>query len=124
MHSLKENIYEWAIELGFSQIGITPAVEPKSAVFYREWVSNGNAGKMSYMEKDPIKRSNPLVYWEEARSIVVLSMSYQHSFTDMDQENADETNNIYGHIALYACFEDYHDIIKKRLHLLGQKNTA
>jgi epoxyqueuosine reductase len=112
--SLVDRIREQARALGFSQVGFAPAEPPASAGAYQAWLEQGMAGEMHYLEKDPARRMDPRRYWPEARTLVALSMSYA------PREPEREAGPLEGRIARYARADDYHDLVKTRLHALGR----
>ena len=66
---------------------------------------------MSWMERDPEKRTDPRLIFPEARSIVALALNY---YTPHEQ-GADLNR---GKISRYAWGDDYHDLVREKLNLL------
>ncbi len=55
------------------------------------------------------RRSSPLGIWPDARSVIVLAMTYgPATFEKLDRPDR-------GNISIYARGRDYHDLVKKRL---------
>ena len=108
---LKQIIQDTATQLGFSQVGISPATQNYSAgKRLNRWLNNGYHASMKWMQTRSEERSDIYKYFPEAKSVISLSTNY---FTG----NADDNNSI-GKISNYAWGDDYHEIIKPRLYAL------
>jgi epoxyqueuosine reductase len=108
----EELIRAEAQALGFDVCGFASVEAPWSAsARLAEFVSGGLHGTMGWMETTAERRSHPRAMWSDARSAVVLGMSYG---PDRDPLEAlkDRTR---GAISVYAQGDDYHELIKKRL---------
>jgi len=114
---LRESIRAEALALGFASCGFARAdVAPESAGRLDEWLASGAHGSMDWMEARKEQRARPHALWPEARSLVMLGMSYA------PRENplrlADEPG--LARISVYAQGADYHDIVKKALKALAR----
>ncbi|CAN5398307.1 tRNA epoxyqueuosine(34) reductase QueG [soil metagenome] len=112
MLSFSENIKQKAAEIGFHQIGIVPAgplVEEGSRL--KEWLERGFHGEMAWMEREPEKRSDPTLLFPGAKSVVVVALNY---FTAHEHEDVSSR----GKISRYAWGDDYHDVVREKLHEL------
>lgn len=99
-----------ALRLGFSNCGITKAnFLEEEAPKLEQWLQNGFHGEMHYMENHFDKRLDPRKLVPGAKSIISLQYNY---FTTKEQ-----VQNTYK-ISKYAYGEDYHLIIKRKLHEL------
>lgn len=113
-NSLTQQIQTRARELGFELIGIIPAGESQTIQRYREWIANGYAGEMGYLERHlPLKKDTRTLL-EEAKSVISLAMNYYT--VDPPKELTDDPSR--GQISRYAWGEDYHDVIRDRLQQL------
>ncbi len=111
--SLSARIKEEAQRLGFELVGISPAKLPPHEESFAEWLRQGFAGELGYMERTERARRDPhrLVPW--AVSIVSVGMNY---YTPHPRpEPSKETK---GWISRYAWGDDYHDLMKQRLEAL------
>ena len=120
--TLTQRIQDHAHELGFELVGITPAGESQTIQRYREWINNGYAGKMGYLERHlPLKKDTRTLL-EEAKSVISLAMNYY----TLDTPNALAADPSRGQISRYAWGDDYHDVIRERLVRLVDfiKDTA
>lgn len=110
-NTLSQQIQKRAHDLGFELVGITPAEQSQTIQRYRQWIENGYAGKMGYLEKHlPLKEDTRRLL-QEAKSIISLAMNYY----TIDPPKAQAENPSRGQISRYAWGDDYHDVIRKRL---------
>lgn len=107
MRFLAHRIKDEARKIGFDKVGIVPATKLEAeGDRFREWLANGFHGEMSWMEREPEKRSDPKLLFPEARSIVVCALNY---FTDHKHDTSG------GKISRYAWGDDYHDVLREKL---------
>lgn len=101
-----------AQRLGFFACGIAKAerVDEAAATQFRQWLRQGRQAGMSYMENHLDKRLDPRLLMEGAESIVCVAMNYTPARRIPEGEYQ---------IAAYAYGQDYHDIMKERLHKLA-----
>ena len=100
-----------AIELGFSNCGISRAQELTEEARYLEtWLNQDRHGKMNYMLNHFDKRIDPTKLVDGARSVISLSFNY---YTDKKQ-----TDPAAPKIAMYALGQDYHTVVRDRLEQL------
>jgi epoxyqueuosine reductase len=108
---LSTNIKRKALELGFSQCGISRGEELTEEARYLEaWLNQDRQGKMDYMSNHFDKRIDPTKLVDGARSVISLSFNY---YTDKKQSDPDAPK-----IAMYAMGEDYHTVVRERLDKL------
>ncbi len=113
MFALTEAVKKQAVELGFDLVGITSAEPSVFAAEYREWIGQGNAGEMGYLERSVERRLDPGELLPDARSIIVVGMTY---YSDAEEgPGTPATKEGQGIIARYARGDDYHDIMTARL---------
>lgn len=102
-----------AARLGFDLVGVCPAVSLPGFARFREWVSSGKAAGMEYLAAQCAARENPRHVLAEARSILMLGMSYRNV-----EPIAPAAGQ--GAVARYAWGRDYHEVIRSRLRELRQ----
>ena len=122
MSTLTEQIQGRAHKLGFELVGIIPASQSETIARYQQWIENGYAGKMGYLEKHlPLKRDVRQLL-SEAKSVISLAMNYY----TLDPPKSLAEDPARGQISRYAWGDDYHDIIRQRLSELVDfiKQTA
>ncbi len=110
-HHLASEIKQRARALGFDQVGIAPAAPSKYRDYFRQWLDDGQHGTMEYLAKRFDERTDPATYLPGARSVICVAMNYH---APLEQAPADA-----GKIARYALGNDYHELIKPRLHQLA-----
>lgn len=104
-----------ARKVGFDLCGIAAAVkiEPSQQRFFA-WLDQGMHGEMSYLSRNPKRRTDPSLVLPGARSVIMLGLNYY-------QPRPGPLPNGHGQIARYAVGQDYHAVIEKLLHqLIGQ----
>ena len=111
MLTLTQQIHERANELGFELVGITPAAQSETIARYRQWIENGYAGKMGYLERHLPLKVDVRQLLTEAKSVISLAMNYY----TLDPPKALAEDPARGQISRYAWGDDYHDVIRQRL---------
>ncbi|HEX4055728.1 MAG TPA: tRNA epoxyqueuosine(34) reductase QueG [Tepidisphaeraceae bacterium] len=111
---------DWAIaaavkqkarQLGFDLVGITTARSSDYRNYFRKWLDEGQAGSMGYLAGRFEERTDPTVYLPGAASVVCVGMNY---YVPLEKAEPNQ-----GRVARYALGEDYHEILKSRLHDLA-----
>ncbi|MYG06262.1 tRNA epoxyqueuosine(34) reductase QueG [Candidatus Poribacteria bacterium] len=111
MLTLTQHIHARANKLGFELVGITPAAQSETIARYRQWIENGYAGKMDYLERHLPLRVDVRQLLTEAKSVISLAMNYY----TLDPPKALAEDPTRGQISRYAWGDDYHDVIRQRL---------
>ena len=111
-HVLASAIKAKARALGFDLVGIAPATPSAYRDYLRQWLDDGQGGEMTYLAKRFEERVDPTAYFPGARSVVCVAMNYH-----VPLEPA--APSVRGKVAKYALGDDYHEIIKDRLHELA-----
>lgn len=94
-------------------VGIAPAAPVDHAADLRQWLADGKQGEMNYLAEHLTQRLDPRVLVPGAQSIIVVADRYPAS---IERDLEDDAN---GQIARYAWGDDYHRVLKKRLHELA-----
>lgn len=79
------------------------------------WLASGAAGDMDWMGETAARRADPRRLWPEARSIVMLAMSYAPEGDAL----AALSDRGAANISVYARHRDYHDVMKGKLKELA-----
>ncbi|MEM7334642.1 MAG: tRNA epoxyqueuosine(34) reductase QueG [Chloroflexota bacterium] len=105
-------------ELGFSFIGIVPAVPSKRLSAYLNWIDSQYHGKMGYLARpDRLDRRQDLtVILPKVKSLICVGLDY--ATQPLPSELANDPSR--GRISSYAWGVDYHDIMTPRLKELGR----
>jgi epoxyqueuosine reductase len=125
---MKTAIRQRAAELGFDDCRFTTADAPASAEKFQNWLAQKNHGEMNWLERTAEKRAEPQKVLGDAKSIIVLAVSYVTSDecrVTSDGKPAPVSCHLspvtrHGLIARYARFADYHDVLGERLKNLAQ----
>src|SRR6266436_3221024 len=107
---LKAQLVAFARELGFDSCRVTACAPPTHAEEFCDWLKEGAAGEMSYMERGEEKRRDPQKVLPGARSIIVVALNYWQGEKLRRSQTA-----ATGRIARYAWGNDYHDVIAAKL---------
>ena len=115
--SLEALIQRAATEAGFDLAGIAPAAGLPELDFFPEWLAQGHAGEMAYLEaRAPdgrLKRASLSSVAPWARSVVVCALNY-NTRAPYSTEPSDPAGR--GWISRYAFSgRDYHDAVMSRL---------
>jgi epoxyqueuosine reductase len=117
MNSPREIIRAKALEVGFDAVGFAPAeLGADVADNLRKFLARGYYGEMAWMPEKADRRIGPTALWPEAKSVIALGMNYAPAEDPLAL--ADRPDR--GVISVYARNRDYHDIVKKRLKVLGR----
>lgn len=137
MHALCADIKRQGRQLGFDLVGIAPADPSRYRDYLRRWLDDGQAGTMQYLHNRFDERTNPAVYFPGTQSIICVAMNYHTQLTlppsagspaepllpspgTPKEGGVGGLSSIpHGKIARYALGEDYHELMKKRLHQLA-----
>lgn len=112
MTSLSEKIRRKALEIGFHEIGFARAEElEEEGARLGEWLEKGYHGEMAWLAREPEKRSDPRLIFPGAKSVIVLLLNYY-----TPHEHGPDPSK--GKISRYAWGDDYHDLVKNKLHEL------
>ena len=103
-----EKIKKMAYDRGFDLCGIvSPDDIPEAQEQFENWLSQGYHGEMSYMAKEPDRRSSPRQLLSGVRSIIMLGLNYY-------QPDSNEIPNGHGIVSKYARGRDYHKVIARK----------
>jgi len=100
-----------ALRIGFNDCGISAAEYlTDDAERLRSWLEHGNHAGLSYMENNFEKRTDPRLLIDGAKSVVSVVLNY---YPQKKQKNPSAPV-----IAKYAYGQDYHEVIREKLHTL------
>lgn len=113
MKALSSHIKQIAHSEGFYFCGIAKAVRlDEDARRLEKWLLEGRHGKMQYMERHFDLRVDPTKLVPGAKSVITLLYNYA-------PESPQQTDG--PKIARYAYGQDYHEVIRSKLHQFLQR---
>lgn len=116
--NLSEQIHQWALELGFSDTGITLPDTGPYADRLQAWLANGFHGEMSYMADHGDKRYTPESLVPGTTRVISVRMDYLPS-PDRPRDTLADPQKAY--ISRYTLGRDYHKLMRKRLATLAKQ---
>lgn len=115
MSQLEEQVRTAAYRVGFQLCGFAPIQAPRHAEFVKQWVADGNAAEMTYIERGLAKRLDPHRILPGARTMITLGRRY----LPPPLPAIDWQQQLRGRIAAYALRTDYHIALAARLRALA-----
>ena len=112
-----------ARDLGFGLVGITDARPTERPDFVRHWIADGKHGEMDYLAKHLDVRLDPDRLLEGVQSVIAVADAYPSEAEPARAPHA-ASDAPHGKVARYAWGDDYHKVIKKRLHRLADTLNA
>lgn len=119
---LKTQLQSFARGLGFDSCRVTACAPPPHASEFREWLREGAAGEMNYMQRGEDKRCDPQKVLPGARSVIVFALNYWQGVEagdppaiNMAAAGMAASTPATGRIARYAWGDDYHDVVAEKL---------
>jgi epoxyqueuosine reductase len=114
--SIRNAIRDRALALGFDAVGFATAdLSEEARARLAEFLAQGWHGDMGWMVEKADRRGDPQTLWPDARTVVVLGLSYAPG--EDPRRLLDHPDR--GIVSVYARGRDYHDILKGRLKQLG-----
>ncbi|MEO0514645.1 MAG: tRNA epoxyqueuosine(34) reductase QueG [Planctomycetota bacterium] len=124
MRDAAKQILELADDRGFALAGIASAEPSEHADAVRQWVADGKHGTMGWIENHLDIRLDLDKLLPGAKSVIAVCDAYAAAGDrDTPSEQA-ATGGPRGKIARYAWGDDYHKVLKKRLHGLADALAA
>jgi len=117
--ALTKNIRQWALELGFQQLGITDTDLAAYESRFNDWLARGHQGEMDYMSAHGSKRTRAQQLVPGTTRVISVRLDYltQDINKCLAKLNLDEQ----AYISDYAIGRDYHKMIRKRLQNLTSR---
>jgi epoxyqueuosine reductase len=110
--SIREAIRDRALASGFDAVSFAEArLDAAARDGLKEFLARGYHGDMGWLAGSAERRGDPCVLWPEAKSVVVLGVSYAPA----DEPAAFAGRRDRGVVSVYARGRDYHDTLKRRL---------
>src|SRR5258706_4491063 len=117
MQALREAIRDRALAEGFDAIGFAPArLCGEASLGLAEFLQAGFHGDMGWMAARSSERAQPTALWPQAKTAIVVGLSYAPKGDPMTLLAHKER----GLISVYARGSDYHEVMKSRLRRLAR----
>jgi epoxyqueuosine reductase len=128
---LFNHIQTWALELGFSQIGVTGVDLSAAEPGLLSWLANGFHGDMAYMAAHGLKRARPAELVPGTVTVLTARMDYLPRATNNVTDDAENgwavaelqrlTRPNEAIVSVYARGRDYHKVLRTRLQKLSER---
>ena len=124
---LVSSIQSWALELGFSQIGVAGVDLSSAEPGLTRWLAEGFHGDMHYMAAHGLKRARPAELVPGTASVITARMDYLPRDAGDDWQ-AVEFDRLKrpgeAIVSMYARGRDYHKVLRARLQRLSDRIGA
>jgi epoxyqueuosine reductase len=121
MTELTAQIKQWALDLGFSQVGIADTDLQLEEQRLQQWLDQGMHGEMQYMAQHGMMRARPTELLPGTLRVISVRLDYLPKAAGFATNLADPTQ---AYISRYALGRDYHKIIRQKLKQLADKISA
>jgi len=108
-----------AREVGFDLVGITGTSVPEAFARFEAAVAAGYAADLEWLVERPELRRDVRMVWPEARSVIVVAVSY--ASPDVPGYSEVPPGPDEGWIARYAQGRDYHLLVRRKLVALAHR---
>ncbi len=115
---------QWALKLGFSQIGVADIDLSAAEPGLRAWLAAGFNADMAYMAAHGNKRSRPAELVPGTVSVITARMDYLPQNTRPDWQDRELKRLLEpgeAVISVYARGRDYHKVLRNRLQALAAR---
>ena len=119
LRALASNIKHWSAELGFQQAGIADVDLSRDEIHLRDWLAQGQHGRMDYMARHGDKRSRPAELQPGTMRVISVRMDYGTGDDHAAWETLKDGERAY--VARYALGRDYHKLMRARLQKLADR---
>jgi epoxyqueuosine reductase len=116
---LKADICEWALDLGFQQVGVSDIDLACAESRLQEWLQAGFQGRMDYMSRHGTKRSRPQELVPGTLRVISARMDYLPQAQAEAISLLDHERQAY--VSRYALGRDYHKVLRNRLRALARR---
>ena len=121
---LLSKIRQWALELGFSQIGVAGVDLSTAEPALLAWLDAGFHGSMHYMAQHGMRRARPAELVPGTVSVITARMDYLPAKT-MDGWQTLELDRLNrpgeAIVSVYARGRDYHKVLRQRLQKFAER---
>lgn len=104
MSQIRIQLTQWAQEEGLLLLGVSQLEHPDASHRFQSWLKDGNHAGMSYLERNNRIRLTPSEIFAGAKSAVIFALPYRPASEAQGPQAAG-----------YACYPDYHRVLKTKL---------
>ena len=130
--TLWPRVQAWAVELGFSQIGVSDVDLSSAEPGLQAWLAEGFHGSMDYMQRHGLKRARPAELVPGTLRVLTARMDYLPAGSDgsglAGEWQAIEWRRLHSPdragVSIYARGRDYHKVLRGRLQALAERIGA
>ena len=124
---LMAQLRAWALELGFSQIGVAGIDLSAAEPGLQAWLDQGFHGSMHYMAAHGLKRARPAELVPGTVRVLTARMDYLPAATEpgwqaLEWRGLNDPQR--AQISMYARGRDYHKVLRQRLQQLANRLAA
>jgi len=119
-----DRLRAWALELGFSQIGVADVDLRDAEPGLRAWLEAGFHGSMRYMAAHGMRRARPAELVPGTVRVITARMDYLPRDTAAAWQSLEAQRLVQtGHavVSVYARGRDYHKVLRQRLQQLADR---
>jgi epoxyqueuosine reductase len=120
--ALAADIKRWALDLGFTAVGIAGIELGEDAAHLERWLDDGMHGAMDYMQRHGSKRARPDELQPGTRRAISVRMDYLPPGVGNAWQTLEDGEA--GYVARYALGRDYHKLMRNRLQKLADRIQA
>jgi epoxyqueuosine reductase len=127
LDALTGDIRAWALELGFSQIGVAHVDLTDAEAGLQAWLDAGFHGDMHYMAAHGMKRARPAELVPGTLCVLTARMDYLPASLQPDWQQREYhalADPARAQVSLYARGRDYHKVLRQRLQQLADRIQA
>ncbi len=117
--ALVEQIRTWGQALGFQQVGVAGIALGDDEAHLRDWLAQGQHGRMDYMARHGNKRSRPDELVPGTLRVLSVRMDYGTGDDAGAWQTLEQGEQAY--VARYALGRDYHKVLRNRLQKLADR---
>ncbi len=117
--ALTREIKTWSLELGFQQLGVAGVALDEDEAHLRDWLAQGQHGRMEYMARHGSRRSRPAELVPGTLRVISVRMDYGTGDDAAAWATLDQAGQAY--VARYALGRDYHQVMRGRLQRLADR---
>ena len=128
MQHLLDKLQGWALELGFSQIGVADVNLQAAEPGLLAWLAAGFQGEMGYMARHGLKRARPAELVPGTVRVLTARLDYLPTDTREVVQSSWQATALarlgepqQAVISLYAQGRDYHKVLRQRLQALADR---